>query len=156
MSDAIHLLKTQHAAVTALFMQIERATDPRLRAQIFRTIDSQLRVHGAIEEKIFYPAFRERARSRMQADEVSEALQEHDQVKAFLAQLERTDPADERFKTHLASLKLRVQEHVYEEEHGMLKQARRLFSEEELEALGFRMEQTASLTSPVYEMAGIA
>jgi Hemerythrin HHE cation binding domain len=152
MSDVIGLLKNQHAEVTGLFMQIERAADPVLRYHIFRTIDASLRTHSAIEEQIFYPAFRQRARSREQVGEVTDALHEHDRVKTLLAQLERTSPESSAFKTQLASLKDAVQQHVVEEEHGMLKQAQRLFTLEELEDLATRMEHAAMHVSPVYEM----
>ena len=154
MSDAVQLLKEQHAEVKALFKQIERVTDPVLRAQVFRTIDTNLRVHATVEEKIFYPAFQARAKNRTQSEEVAEAFHEHDMVKGVLQEIERTDPASESFKTKLASLKLLVEQHVHEEEHGMLKQARRLFSSAQLEDLALRMEQAGMQASPVYEMAG--
>jgi hemerythrin-like domain-containing protein len=154
MSDAVQLLKEQHTEVKALFKQIERVTDPVLRTQIFRTIDTNLRIHATIEEKIFYPAFRERAKNRTQSEEVSEALHEHDMVKSVLQELERTDASSESFKTKLASLKMLVEQHVHEEEHGMLKEARRLFSAVELQDLALRMEHAAVQASPVYEMTG--
>jgi hemerythrin-like domain-containing protein len=154
MSDAIDALMEQHAEVTALFMKIDKAADPVLRSQIFRTIDSHLRTHSIIEEKIFYPAFKERARTREQAAEVDEALQEHGNVESVLEQLERTDPGSNEYKARLASLKALVLQHVVEEETGMLKQARKLFSTAELEALGLHMTQYAAIASPVYEMAG--
>jgi len=154
MSDAVQLLKEQHAEVKALFKQIERVTDPVLRAQIFRTIDTNLRIHATVEEKIFYPAFREHAKNRSQSEEVGEALHEHDIVKGVLQEIERTDPSSESFKTKLASLKMLVEQHVHEEEHGMLKEARRLFRADELEDLALRMEHAGMQASPAYEMAG--
>jgi hemerythrin superfamily protein len=156
MSDAIDALKEQHAEVTALFMQIDKASDPVLCAQIFRTLDAHLRTHSVLEEKIFYPQFRERAKNSRQVDEVAEALHDHDKVKTLLEQIERTDPAASDFKTKLASLKAAVVQHVLEEETGMLRQAYKLFTTAELEAMGLHMTQYAALASPVYEMAGPA
>lgn len=154
MSDAVDLLKEQHAEVTALFMQIERATDPVLRSKIFRTIDASLRTHAVIEEQIFYPAFKKRAKNNAQAGEVSEALSEHQRVKDTLAELERGNAGSEQFARGMAVLKHLVQQHVLEEESGMLKQARRLFRPVELEELAHRMESAAMHASPVYDMAG--
>ena len=153
MSDAIDLLKDQHAEVAALFMQIERTSDPGLRYRIFRTIDASLRTHATIEERIFYPAFRDRAHTREESAEVPKALHDHDQMKAMLAHLERTSPAGTEFKMQLASLKAAVQQHVIDEETGMLKQARRLFTTAQLEDLASRMERAGMHASPVYEMA---
>jgi hemerythrin superfamily protein len=156
MSTAIDALKEQHAEVTALFMKIDKATDPVLRGQIFRTLDAHLRTHSVIEEQIFYPKFRERAKNSEQVNEVAEAYHDHDTVKSLLEQIERTDPASNEFRTKLASLKMAVQQHVLEEETGMLRQAKKLFSEAELEGLALHMTQYAVLASPVYEMAGPA
>jgi hypothetical protein len=156
MSDAIDLLKEQHAEVTALLIQIQRAAHAMLREQIFRTIDTNLRIHSAIEEQIFYPAFRERVRNRKQADEVAEAYHEHDVVKSTLEEMERSDPGGQVFARKLLGLQRAVLHHVMEEEKAMLKQARRLFTQAELEALAHRMEMTAMVTSPVYQMGAVA
>ncbi len=154
MASAIQLLKEQHAEVSALFQQIERAGDPRLRAQIFRTIDTSLRVHSTLEETLFYPAFKEHAKGRMQEEEVAEALHEHAEVKETLQRIEGISPASESFLSTVMKLKSLVLQHVAEEESGMLKQAPRLFTTRELDDLGFRMEHAAMHTSPVYEMSG--
>lgn len=154
MSDAIDALKEQHDEVTALFMKIDKAADPVLRSQIFRTLDAHLRTHSILEEKMFYPEFKKRARTREQAGEVDEALHEHAEVKTLLEQIERADPASAEYGTKLASLKAHVVRHVIEEETGILRQARKLFTTAELEALALQMTKYAALASPVYEMAG--
>lgn len=152
MSDAIQLLEEQHAEATALFLKLERLTDARILAETFRLLDSRLRDHTAIEEEIFYKAFRERARDRKQASEIDEALREHGEVKNLLADAERADPSSMDFKRAIFSLKQAVQHHVREEEQEILPQAARLFSTSELDDLGFRMMQFMSLHSSVYEM----
>jgi hemerythrin superfamily protein len=153
MSNAVQLLEEQHAEATALFMKLERLTDPVTCAHIFRTLDARLRDHTAIEEQVFYPAFRDRASSSKQASEIAEALHEHDEVKSLLALAEKLQPAGDAFRSKLMELKSAVQHHVREEERGILPQARRLFSESELDALGLRMMKLASLHSPLLEMS---
>lgn len=153
MSDAISVLKEQHRAVHALIMQLERATTPALRAQIFRTIDANLRIHSAIEEKIFYPEFREHARRDAQRQEVDENLHEHNEVKAALHDIEIADPADPSYMSKVQHLKRLVMRHVAEEETKMLREAHRLFTTLELQDLGYRMEKAAIVESPVYAMA---
>ena len=78
MSDAVQLLEEQHVEATALFMKLQRLTDPVTCAHTFRMLDAKLRDHTAIEEQVFYPAFRERAQSDKQASEIAEALHEHE------------------------------------------------------------------------------
>lgn len=154
MSNAVQMLEEQHAEASALFMKLERLTDPVTCAHIFRTLDAKLRDHTAIEEQVFYPAFRERARNRMQGDEIREAFHEHGEVKSMLTELEKLDPAGTSFKSKLAELKRAVAHHVREEERGILPQASRLFTESELDDIGLRMLQLTSLHSAVLEMAG--
>jgi hemerythrin-like domain-containing protein len=150
MSDAVQMLEEQHAEATALFMKLERLTDPVTCEQIFRTLDSRLRDHTAIEEEIFYPAFRERAGAPQGEQEVREALDEHGDVKSALQELEATSATDYTFKTKIANLKHLVSHHVEEEEHGILPQARRMFSQSELDELALRMTKLMSIHSSVY------
>ncbi len=154
MSNAVQLLEEQHAEATALFMKLERLSDPATCAQVFRTLDAALRDHSAIEEQVFYPAFNERARNSKQNAEIREALHEHTAVKRLLAELENMQPAGGGFRSKLAELKRAVMHHVHEEERGILPQARRLFSESELDDLALRMLKLASLHNAVLEMAG--
>ncbi len=154
MSDAVQMLEEQHAEAAALLMKLGRLSDPATCAQVFRTLDSRLRDHTAIEEQIFYPAFRERAGSDQGPDEVREAVSEHDQVKSVLDDIERTSPTDYTYKTKITELRRLVEHHVQEEEHGMLPQARKLFSQDELDELALRMAQLISIHSPVYQIGG--
>lgn len=153
MSDAVQMLREQHAEVTALFMKLERLSSPRICAEIFRTIDSRLRDHTIVEATIFYPAFRERARERGRS-EITDALHEHDQVKLLLHRLEQASPAQYTFKHQVAELRRAVEHHVLEEESTILPQAQRLFSEAELDEMAQRMTQLASTHSAAYQFAG--
>ncbi len=158
MSDAVQMLEEQHAEVTALFMKLDRLRDDTTCAQVFRTIDARLREHAAIEEQIFYPALRERARRKHAADgaEIREALHEHSEIKRALKQLEVASPSSPSFKTQVADLQSLVRHHVQEEQSTILPQARRLFDAFELDDLAYRMVKLASLYSPALEMGGTA
>lgn len=153
MSDAVQLLREQHAEVTALFMKLARLSSPRTCAEIFRTIDARLRDHTVIEETIFYPAFRERARERGRS-EIAQALHEHDEVKTLLDRIEQANPAEYSFKHQVTELQRAVMRHVLEEESVILPQAERLFTESELDDMAQRMMQLASIHSPAYQLSG--
>ncbi|MFN2449006.1 MAG: hemerythrin domain-containing protein [Candidatus Baltobacteraceae bacterium] len=154
MADAISLLKEQHAEVLALLMKVVRSADPVLRANVFRTIDTNVRIHSKIEEEFFYPAFRERAANGSQAAEVENNYQDHAAVARTLAQIERSDPADPFFLQSIGQLKAQLAEHIHDEEHRFFKEAARLFTPQELLTLGYRMENAARAFSPVYQMSG--
>ena len=54
------------------------------------------------------------------------------------------DPEDERFDAKVTVLMENVRHHVKEEEEEMFKDAKKLFSRDELNELGARMEQRKS------------
>jgi hemerythrin superfamily protein len=144
--DAITLLKADHHAVENLLKQIkdleESAHDQR--RELFRHIDRELTVHSTIEETIFYPALKQKAKLDDDDDatqEVLEAYEEHANVKSMLQKLESTDATDETYNAKLQVLSELVKHHVHEEEHEMFKEARELMDESELEQLGATLAQ---------------
>jgi hemerythrin superfamily protein len=58
-SDAIALLKADHRQVEQWFEQFEKARDDDRKLTLATQICNALKVHTAIEEEIFYPAFLE-------------------------------------------------------------------------------------------------
>ena len=138
--DAITLLKADHAAVKKLFAQEEKATNHDEKKQkIFDQIKDALTVHATIEEEIFYPAVK-KARSEHVKDEVREGYEEHKQIKALLAQIADTTPADETWDMKVKVLKEDVEHHVKDEETEMFPDARKFLGEKRLMELGTELE----------------
>ena len=143
--DAIALLKKDHREVKAMFEEAaqlgERAA--AARRKLFEKIDEALKTHTHIEEAVFYPAFKARAKrekAEEERDEILEAYEEHHVVDRLMEVMEETDAKDESYKAKLQVLCELVDHHVKEEEHTLFKMAKRLFSKEELEQLGAQME----------------
>jgi iron-sulfur cluster repair protein YtfE (RIC family) len=88
--DAIAMLTADHRQVRVLFQQYADTPDTYLRQIITEHVFAELTLHMLLEETVFYPAFAE------QADEegkrlVSDALQDHQQVKERIETLQETD-----------------------------------------------------------------
>src|SRR5207245_10924167 len=88
--DAITMLTADHRQVRALFQQYEDTPDPYLKQIIAEHVFAELTLHMLLEETVFYPAVAE------QADEegkrlVSDARQEHQQLRDFIATLQDID-----------------------------------------------------------------
>lgn len=133
MLDALELLADQHEEVERLIEQLEDADDSDRKAELFRELADKLAAHATIEEKIFYPA--------MMADKTRELLvestEEHLSVKRLLADMMTLDVADEHFTAKLTVLKEQVRHHAHDEEEDQLFPiVRRLFSRDELAAIG--------------------
>jgi hemerythrin superfamily protein len=138
--DAIALLKKDHMTVKRLFERFERARSGK--KEIAEKIVKELAIHSAIEEQIFYPAVRLKAkRSQMEeADkQVLEALEEHHVAKWLLSEIDKLDENAERFEAKVTVLRESILHHVKEEEGKLFRFARRLFSRDELVTLGKMM-----------------
>ena len=141
--NAIQLLKEDHATVKDLLGKLEETTTrgTKTRRELLERIGKELRIHAAIEEEIFYPAFRD-AGDKDATKMFFEALEEHRAVEQMvLPDLEKTDPSTEKFSGRAKVLKELVEHHADEEEKQMFPKARKLFSAEELRELGLRMDE---------------
>ena len=134
--DPIQLLKKQHREVEALFKKIEKARGAQRRA-LMDELTGDLKLHMAIEEKIFYPAVQTLPAKKVE-DMTLEAYEEHAVVKLVLAELPGVDPEDDRFDAKMTVLSELIEHHVEEEEDEMFKTAKKL-GRAELNALGDRM-----------------
>jgi len=119
--DAITLLTADHRQVRALLQQYEDTSDPYLKQIIAEHVFAELTLHMLLDETVFYPAVAE------QADEegkrlVSEALQDHQQLRDLIATLQEIDE-DEAFEPRCQALRDHVDQHVEDEETTMFPQA---------------------------------
>jgi hemerythrin-like domain-containing protein len=159
--NAIELLKADHARVQALFRQYEAAEDqaPQQR-ELVEQIFTELEVHAALEEELFYPAVRKHLGSvtveeeptdeaEGDADEVDVdanadlivgALEEHQEVKSLIAALRALDPGEAQFQATFAELREGVEEHVGMEEDELMPAVAAALGRE-LERLGQQLEQ---------------
>ena len=138
--DAFELLKSDHEKVAGILDKIEGTTERALktREELFTQLKTELDIHAAIEEKIFYPVLEKAEESR---DITLEAFEEHRLVKQLLAELESGSKDDETWTAKFTVLKENIEHHVEEEEGEMFKQARKVLSKAEIEELGTRMEK---------------
>lgn len=141
--NAIRLLKKDHKTVKALLEELAARGNAAAerRTALLEKISLELEIHAAIEEEIFYPAFRAAAREEEDEQLFFEALEEHRAVKQLvLPDLQQTDPGSEQFAARAKVLKELVLHHAREEEREMFKRAQKLMGEDELERVGELLE----------------
>ena len=131
--DAIALLKADHRQVEGWFEEFEKARASNRKQELATQICGALKVHTAIEEEIFYPAFFE---ATEEEDLHNEAQVEHDGAKYLIKKIEASGPDDELFDAQVKVLSEMIKHHVNEEEQrdGMFAKARQ--SDMDLDALG--------------------
>jgi len=145
--DAIALLKADHADVEKLFKRFE-GLGPRAKKtkqDVTRKVITALSQHADIEERVLYPAARERLADEQ--DLVLEALEEHHVVKLVLSELDRTGPDDERFDAKFTVMAENVRHHVREEERELFPKLRKAFTKTELTELGAALADARSTAS---------
>ena len=122
-TDAIALLKADHRKVEALFEQFEGADGPAAKKKLAHQICVELKIHTAIEEEIFYPAFK----GKIESDTLEEAYVEHDGAKILVNDIEAGGPGDDFYDAKVKVLSEEILHHVHEEEmrsEGMFAQCR--------------------------------
>lgn len=145
-TDAIKLLKGDHAEVAEMFDKYENGRLPKARkAALAQKICAALTVHAQIEEEIFYPAAREGGGKEVE-DLLNEAEVEHGSIKELVAALEEGSPEDELFDAQVKVVSEWVKHHVKEEEGELFPKIRK--SGMDLEEVGAQLAQRkAELTS---------
>ena len=144
--DFFELLKNDHEKVSGIFEKMEDTTNKatKTRQELFAQLRQELELHTQIEETILYPALKQAAQTR---DITMEALEEHQEVKDLLAEMQELSVEDEEWEAVLAELKENVDHHVEEEEQQMFPQARQVLSEDQISEITEQM-QTAKQQAP--------
>ena len=140
--DATKVLKQQHDEVRDLFHRYEKLDDHdwQQKQELFREVKKKLEIHARIEEEIFYPPLREARREEARKD-AAEAYEEHHLIKTVLRDLSSIDPATRsEFDATMKVLKENVEHHADEEEDDLFRDARKVFSREQLDDYGERLE----------------
>ena len=136
--DAISLLKADHRQVEKWFSQFEKARDSSRKEKLARQICDALKVHTAIEEEIFYPAFLEATKDK---EIHHEAEVEHAGAKKLIAEITSSDARDDYYDAKVTVLSEMIKHHVKEEEQlgGMFAEARK--AEMDLTDLGEQLKE---------------
>jgi hemerythrin-like domain-containing protein len=119
-NPAVALLKDDHDRVQALFDQFEEAKGRAAKRKVVRAALTELKVHAAVEEEIFYPTVRKTVGKEV----MNEADEEHHVAKLLVAELDRMDGSESHFDAKFTVLAEIVRHHIKEEENEMLPKAR--------------------------------
>ena len=121
MPSATQLIRQDHKRVEGLFKKFDQSKGGSAKRRLAENAMTELEVHAALEEEIFYPAIEKEIDD---SSMVEEARDEHQTVKELIAELkslgsEEEEEADE-FNTKFNEMMENVRHHVEEEENEML------------------------------------
>jgi len=136
--DAVDFLTKEHEEAKALFERIEASADPAEKERLLAEVMAALRAHTKIEEEVLYPVIREQMKGGSKMFE--EAMQEHQEAKKAMKELESLSPTEKDWQDHFEILMHGVLHHAKEEEAEMFPKMRETFSQERLDELGEKLE----------------
>jgi hypothetical protein len=132
-THAIAILLKDHDTVKDLFDRFEKSESGSEKEKIITEALTELKIHAAIEEEIFYPA----VRKHVGKDLMNEADEEHHIARVLIAELDRDGRGNDHRDAKFTVLAESVRHHIKEEEGEMLPKAKGV--EMDFEALGRQM-----------------
>jgi hemerythrin superfamily protein len=130
------MIRFDHSHVMVTFHQYTVDKRPSVKKALAETICDALEIHATLEEEIFYPVMRPKAHDQ-KVMEKSEP--EHDEMRALIAELRRTEPTDRRHDELVFALMRDVVHHVADEETVLLPEAEQILTRDRLSELGAEM-----------------
>ena len=140
--DVIEVLEHDHREVEQMFAELESLRgagdgDAKSRRKdLMEQVTIELVRHSVAEEVLVYP----QVEKKVSADEAERAKKEHAEAEETLQRLEGLDPDDAAFDAELDTLIREIRQHVAEEEGEMFAHMRQVFSHDELQKMGSRVE----------------
>ncbi len=119
-NPALALLKKDHDTVKELFDKFEQAEGRPAKKKIVNQAITELKVHAAIEEELFYPA----VRKPVGKDIINEDDEEHHVAKVLIAELEGMDGREDHYDAKFTVLAENVRHHIKEEENEVFPKAK--------------------------------
>lgn len=141
--DIIELLTKDHDEVDELFRRFNLAEKPETLDELGRQIVHELSVHAAVEELFVYPLARVKVEGGNEL--ARHAIEEHAEVKRLLADIEKTDPADERYAELMSEVIDSVRHHVEEEQEEFFPKLKDTTDAAERERLGETVDKAKGL-----------
>ena len=145
--NAIQMLREDHRRVQDLFREFEMlsAGPSKKKKTISEKIFSELEVHTALEEEVFYPAFKEEADADGQLL-IDGSLEDHRTVTALIEELRAMDTNNDEYDARFEELIEMVETHMEEEEDIMFPEAEDILGGS-LDTLGRELEEEREVVS---------
>lgn len=137
--NVITLLEKDHQEVDELFRRVNLSDKPETIDELTRQIVHDLSVHAAVEEQFVYPLIR--AKVDGGSAMADEAIDEHQEAKRLLADLEKLDAGSAEHGKAMEALIETIRHHVEEEEADVFPKLRDEVSASTLDKLGTLVEQ---------------
>jgi len=135
-------LQKDHEEVKGILKHLKEtsARASKSREDLFSKLKKEIVPHMKSEEKVFYPALKEKKEAR---EDTLESIQEHHVAELVLNELDANPKNGEEWGAKLSVFKEIVEHHIEEEEEKIFQDARKELKEDEMERIlkGFNEEK---------------
>ncbi len=129
------MLEHDHEEVKEMFKEAINNEDPSK----YKEIKKELEVHMKGEEDFYYPKAK-----KADEDLVEHGIEEHEEAKGLIKELDRLGKNDGQFMPKLKELKDSVEHHVDEEEHKLFPKSKDTLSDNEEKEIAEKIEEEKS------------
>lgn len=129
------MLEHDHEEVKEMFKEAIENEDPSK----YKEIKKELEVHMKGEEDFYYPKAK-----KADKDLVEHGIEEHEEAKSLIKELDRLGKNDGQFMPKLKELKDSVEHHVDEEEHKLFPKSKDTLSDNEEKKIAEKIEEEKS------------
>jgi hypothetical protein len=135
--DAVTLLKQQHRQIAEWFIEYDSARSDVRKRDLALRICRALRVHAAMKEELFYPAFLQATDDLIMFEA---AVREYTDAQRLIEQIMQSNSVDESFDSRVQILADAIARQVAEEEcpGGIFDEAEE--SDMDLQSLGIQLQ----------------
>jgi hypothetical protein len=139
--DAVEFLLHEHEVAKAKFAEIEQTPAP-LRAELWRALQPELKVHEVVEDSYLYGPLSRDPRAAGTPLATFEERQDADvqSVEQLMSEADALDPAGDAWLAKILTIRDALAQHIAVEESEILPQVSGVWSAEELQAAGAQME----------------
>jgi len=112
---ALDLLRADHRHLQSLFERLRQSGDFGERRELFEEIRDSLELHADLEERVFYPVFRQNPEW---TEVIEEALEDHRLMSEMTLELGAVHDTED-FNDLLDELMESIEDHLFEEEQEL-------------------------------------
>lgn len=139
--DAVQFLLREHEIAKAKFAEIEQ-TPPPLRAELWRKLQPELKVHEMVEDTYLYGPLSQDPKAKGTKLETFEEHQAEDvaKVEKMMREADALDPAGNAWLAKILDIRNALADHIKVEETEILPQIPKVWPQDRLDAAGAQME----------------
>jgi hemerythrin-like domain-containing protein len=119
--DAIAILRADHARILNLVRQLKQPGESNHLIKLAQTLCTELKIHAALEEELFYPS----ARTALKDSQlIEEYLVEHGSAATLISAIEAGSPGDPSWHARISVLGDHIGHHIKAEQNQVFREVR--------------------------------